>query len=39
MSAWVYAGIGAWCGIAVYEIRHGGVIAAFIRGLMGSGKL
>ena len=26
---------GAWAGIVAYEIRHGGIIAAFIRGLLG----
>lgn len=26
---------GMWVGIIAYEIRHGGIIAAFCRGLLG----
>ena len=26
---------GSWCGIIAYEIRHGSVIAAFFKGLLG----
>ncbi len=32
---WVGALAGAWVGIIAYEIRHGGIIAAFFRGLLG----
>ena len=27
--------VGMWVGIIAYEIRHGGIIAAFLRGLLG----
>ncbi|MFA5952280.1 MAG: hypothetical protein WC807_18585 [Hyphomicrobium sp.] len=27
--------VGMWGGIIAYEIRHGGIVAAFIRGLLG----
>jgi hypothetical protein len=27
--------IGVWVGIVAYEIRHGGIFAAFFRGLLG----
>lgn len=26
---------GAWVGIVLYEVRHGGIFAAFFRGLLG----
>lgn len=32
----VFGGLaGVWVGIIAFEIRHGGVIAAFLRGLLG----
>lgn len=26
---------GVWCGIIAFEMRHGGIFAAFFRGLLG----